>query len=76
MNLIIKALHTKYEAQKAAAIAELSLLLNSSVGLPQHSNIIDEADLKIQAISKAEGSIRILQELLSAAPAAPEKNEE
>ncbi len=76
MNLIIKALHTKYEAQKATAIAELSLLLNSSVGLPQHSNIIDEADLKIQAISKAEGSIRILQELLSAAPAAPEKNEE
>ena len=65
MNLIVQALHAKYTAKRTQALAELSILLNNSVGISEHTNIIHECDEKIKAISEAEECIKTLQAILN-----------
>lgn len=71
MELIIKALYAKYEAQKAEALAELNILLTNTVGLADHTNIIQECDLKIKTITEAEELIKTLNILVQ-----PQKSDE
>jgi hypothetical protein len=68
MDHFIKALLLKYESQKATAIAELSVLLQSPVGIGDHTNIIDEMDVKIHKIAEAEDCIEIVKQLNSPPP--------
>lgn len=63
MDHFIKALLLKYESQKATAIAELSVLLQSPVGIGEHSSIIDEMDIKIHTIAEAEDCLEIVKQL-------------
>ena len=63
MDHFTKALLLKYESQKAIAIAELSVLLQSPVGIGEHTNIIDEMDRKIHKIAEAEDCLQIVKQL-------------
>lgn len=58
---IIDALEKRYEATVAENHTEANILLNSSVGIGEHSKIIDEVDQKITKIAEAEEKINILQ---------------
>ena len=75
MDNFTKALILKYESQKATAIAELSILLQSPVGIGEHTNIIDEMDSKINAIAEAEDCLKIVNQIIPQPPSNPQPKE-
>ena len=56
------ALHDKYEAQISAAHATINIYLNSSVGIGEHPQHIDELDKQLQIIADAEEKLNILED--------------
>ncbi len=62
---IINSLILKYDAQKQEASAMIELLIKKSVGLADHSNIVDELDKWVQASAEAEERKRTLMSLIN-----------
>ena len=60
-NALFKALVKKYEAQIAHAYATLLIYFDSSVGIGEHPQHIDEADKLIEKIANAEEKLKALQ---------------
>ena len=58
--LMIDALRKKYEAEIADAYASALVYFNSSVGIGEHPQFIDELDRLINKISSAEENIQTL----------------
>jgi|TARA_R100001510_G_C7535794_1_gene125347 hypothetical protein len=58
--LMIDALRKKYEAEIADAYASALVYFNSSVGIGEHPQFIDELDKLINKISSAEENIQTL----------------
>ena len=58
--LMLDALRKKYEAQIADAYASALVYLNSSVGIGEHPQFIDELDKLVNKISSAEENIQTL----------------
>ena len=58
---LLNALHDKYEAQISAAHATINIYLNSSVGIGEHPQHIDELDKQLQIIVDAEEKLNILE---------------
>ncbi len=56
--LMIDALRKKYEAEIADAYASALVYFNSSVGIGEHPQFIDELDKLINKISSAEENIQ------------------
>lgn len=63
MQLLLEACRTKYIADKNIALAELSVLLQSPVGIGDHTNIVHEIDRKIIIITEAEDKLSVLQKI-------------
>ena len=63
MQLLLEALRTKYIADKNIALAELSVILQTPVGIGDHTNIVTEADNKITIIAESEDKLKILQQI-------------
>ena len=61
-QIILEALEKRYEAQIAEADATLKIYLDSSVGIGEHPQHIDEADKLIEKIAHAEEKLEILKE--------------
>ena len=59
---LLNALHDKYEAQISAAHATINIYLNSSVGIGEHPQHIDEVDKLIDKIAQAEEKLKVIQE--------------
>jgi len=59
---IINALETRYEAQIAEAQATIKIYMESSVGIGEHPQHIDEVDKLIEKIASAEEKLKTLQE--------------
>ena len=59
---LLNALHDKYEAQISAAHATINIYLNSSVGIGEHPQHIDELDKQLQIIVDAEEKLNILED--------------
>ena len=59
---LINALHDKYEAQISAAHATINIYLNSSVGIGEHPQHLDELDKQLQIIADAEEKLNILED--------------
>ena len=59
---LLNALHDKYEAQISAAHATINIYLNSSVGIGEHPQHVDEVDKLIEKIANAEEKLIILKE--------------
>jgi len=56
--LMLDALRKKYEAQIADAYASALVYLNSSVGIGEHPQFIDELDKLVNKISSADENIQ------------------
>ena len=54
-----------YEAQKAIAIAELSVLMQSPVGIADHSNIVSQMKQKVKQIAEADECLATIRGLAS-----------
>ena len=59
---LLNALHDKYEAQISAAHATINIYLNSSVGIGEPPQHIDEVDKQLQIIVDAEEKLNILED--------------
>ena len=58
---IVNALETRYEAQIAEAQATIKIYMESSVGIGEHPQHIDEVDKQLQKIAEAEEKLVSLQ---------------
>jgi uncharacterized protein (DUF342 family) len=58
--LLVDALRKKYEAEIADAYASALIYLNSSVGIGEHPQFINELDKLITKISSAEENLDTL----------------
>lgn len=61
MNLLYDALVKKYEAQKAEAIATLNIYFNSSVGIGEHPQHLEEMDKFVDQLAAAEDKLEALK---------------
>jgi|TARA_R110000744_G_scaffold112047_2_gene210276 hypothetical protein len=65
MNLRSKPLYraalARFEAQKLEALATIEIYLNNSVGIGEHSNILDEVEKHTSVLADAEEKISILK---------------
>ena len=59
---VLNALHDKSEAQISAAHATINIYLNSSVGIGEHPQHLDELDKQLQIIADAEEKLNILED--------------
>ena len=59
---LLNALYDKYEADISAAHATINIYLNSSVGIGEHPQHIDELDKLVTKIAEAEEKLQILQQ--------------
>ena len=59
---IVNALETRYEAQIAEAQATIKIYMESSVGIGEHPQHIDEVDKQLQKISDAEEKLKALED--------------
>ena len=57
---IITALNAKYNAEKAAANANLAIFFQNPVGVGEHPDVVAEADKLIDSIAHADGKIHVL----------------
>ena len=60
-DALYNALVASYEAQKAEAKAVLEVYFNNSVGIGEHSNILDEMKKWTAVLAEAEEAIETLK---------------
>ena len=61
---IITALNAKYNADKAAANANLINYFNNPAAIGEHPDIVAEADKLIDALAHAEGKVDVLTKIV------------
>lgn len=60
MNLKIKALRAKYQAQKLEALATLEVYMNNAAGIGEHPQIIEEMDKLVRLVADADDCLETL----------------
>ena len=63
MNKLLKAAIKHYESQKSEAEATLDIYFNNSVGIGEHSNLLEEVKKWTSKLSEAEENLRTLKKL-------------
>ena len=63
MNKLLKAAIKHYEAQKSEAEAILDIYFNDSVGIGEHSKLLDEVKEWTSKLSEADENLRTLKKL-------------
>ena len=58
---LLEALISHYKAQKNEALAIIDLYLNNSVGIGDHSNILDELKQWTTKLSEAQENLMVLE---------------
>ena len=62
-ELILNALTSTYKAQRDRAVAQLSVYINSHVGVAEHPNIVDDCAKLVREIADAEECIKVVNSL-------------
>jgi hypothetical protein len=57
---LYQAAVAKYQAQKAEALATLTIYLNGSVGIGEHSDLLAEVDKYTELLANAEDKLQVL----------------
>tara|TARA_R100001591_G_scaffold5573_2_gene11888 strand:+ start:174 stop:377 length:204 start_codon:yes stop_codon:yes gene_type:complete len=60
-KIILDALEKKYDAEITAAEATIKIYLESSVGIGEHPQHIEEVDKQMDKIAQAEEKLKILK---------------
>lgn len=68
MNLKIKALRAKYEAQKLEALATLEVYMTNSCGIGEHPQVIEEMDKLVRSVADANDCLEALATIFVEAP--------
>ncbi len=63
MNKLLKAAIKHYEAQKSEAEAILDIYFNDSVGIGEHSKLLEEVKEWTTKLSEADENLRTLKKL-------------
>ena len=63
MNKLLKAAIKHYESQKFEAEATLDIYFNNSVGIGEHSNLLEEVKKWTSKLSDADENLRTLKKL-------------
>lgn len=74
-SLFTKALLTKYESQYNEAHAHLVLYLTNSVGIGEHSNLLEECDKFIKQMVDASDNKKMVLQLMNQLKANNQSNE-
>ena len=61
MNKLLKAALSHYEAQRDEALAVLEVYLNNSVGIGEHSGLIDEIKNWTEKLTEAEENMATIE---------------
>ena len=61
MNNFLQAALSHYEAQRDEALAVLEVYLNNSVGIGEHSGLIDEVKTWTEKLTEAEENIETIK---------------
>ena len=67
-NLKLRALRSRYIAQKDEAFATLEVYLNNAAGIGEHPQIIEEMDKLIRSIADADGCLDALSKYIETEP--------
>jgi response regulator of citrate/malate metabolism len=59
-NKLLQAALSKYEANRDEALAILDVYLNNSVGIGEHSNLLEEVTKWTEILTEAEENIETL----------------
>jgi hypothetical protein len=59
-SLKLRALIRKYEYERDAAIANLQVYFENSVGVGEHGNVIEEMDILVGKLEEAEGKLKTI----------------
>jgi len=60
-NLLLKAALSHYESRRDEALATLNVYLSNSVGIGEHSNIVDEIKKWTETLTESEENIETLK---------------
>ena len=60
-QLIVNALVSRFRAQRDEALAELSVLINTSVGVGEHPSHVSDAVELVQKLAEAEECLSALE---------------
>ena len=60
-NALLRAAEAHYQAQRAEALAVLEVYFTNSVGIGEHSNLLDEVKKWTSALTEAEDNLSTLQ---------------
>jgi hypothetical protein len=63
-NLKLRALKSRYNAQKDNAFATLEVYLTNSAGIGEHPQIMDEIDKLIRSIADADGCLEVISKYI------------
>ena len=61
MNKLLMAAIDSYQAQKTEAMAHLDILLNDSVGIGEHSDLLTEVKKWTESLATAEDCLKSLK---------------
>lgn len=61
-ELLYQALKSKYESEKNAAMATLDIYFNSSVGIGEHPQHLEEMDKWVNQLTNANDNLETLQQ--------------
>ena len=62
---LLEAVKKRAEAEIASAEANLNILLNQSVGIGEHTDIVVEVENYVQIIVDAEDKLNVVSKILS-----------
>ena len=62
MNKLLMAAIDSYQAQKTEALAHLDILLNESVGIGEHTDLLTEVKKWTESLAQAEENLKTLRD--------------
>jgi hypothetical protein len=65
MNLFLKALVDHYNSKISEAVATLNLYMNNSVGIGEHSDILEELKKYVDILDDADGKLNTLNKYIN-----------
>ena len=73
-ELIVTAIESSLRAKRDKAVAQLSIFINSHVGVSDHPNVVDDCEALVQKIAEAEDGLRVLRNLLVPSNTPPQQS--
>ena len=62
MNKLLMAAIDSYQAQKTEAVAHLDILINDSVGIGEHTDLLAEVKKWTESLAQAEENLKTLRD--------------